>query len=174
MAICTEKIRWPQQPCPFLNRMGEGMRERLKHLSEPVDLASKIVLFTERRFGTFFDSIKGLPPREKIAVIQAAFYVHNNDVLLAHAFAMEFKKTGRPEEAKKIFEVLPRVQTRIPPEKNGLIVGKKGTMIKWIQAKFKSRIDLENNGTVNIYSADLGMAHGAAEYIEWRIRNSRS
>jgi polyribonucleotide nucleotidyltransferase len=72
---------------------------------------------------------------------------------------------------KQISEYAPGViQTRIPVEKIGEVIGPSGKIIKAIIQEFGVEIDIEDDGRVYIYGKDSVAAQAAMEVIEKKIK----
>ncbi|MFH0898696.1 MAG: polyribonucleotide nucleotidyltransferase [bacterium] len=81
----------------------------------------------------------------------------------------EMKKT-LPAPRKEISELAPRIYSmKVPSDKIGLIIGPSGKNIKEIVAKTNAQIDIEDDGTINIYSQDEKSAQAAEAWIKTLI-----
>ncbi|MEM9167158.1 MAG: polyribonucleotide nucleotidyltransferase [Planctomycetota bacterium] len=90
----------------------------------------------------------------------------------------EQAKTGRieliehmesviPSPREKISDFAPRIETlQIDPEKIGKLIGPGGKMIRGLQDKHGVQIDVEDDGTVHVSSADGPSLEGALAEIE--------
>lgn len=92
--------------------------------------------------------------------------------------ALEQARTARLHILKKMSETLaapraeisslaPRISSfKVPQDKIGAIIGPSGKVIKEIIAKTKTQIDIEDDGTVKIFSKDEAAAKEAGNWIK--------
>lgn len=78
----------------------------------------------------------------------------------------EMKKV-MSEPRKNISELAPRVsQIKVPVDKIGMIIGPSGKNIKEIIAQTETQIDIEDDGTVKIYSKNSASTEKAVNWIK--------
>ena len=93
------------------------------------------------------------------------------DTALAQAKEGRLHILGKMEEAIKtpnedISEHAPRIETlKVNPEKIGAIIGPGGKVIKGISAETGCQINVEDDGTVRVYSSDKAKMQEALEII---------
>jgi len=163
-----ERISLFQRPCRLLQTIGEKMR-----LDLGPEHAAKLDHIARKRFGDFFDSIRKMPSGEKIRIIEAAYYLYNNDLKLAHSLGLELKKAGRTDESEQVLSSLPSARVFIPPGKMGIVIGHKGATIRKLSSIHNVRIDAERQGAVTFYSWDEYDLMSAANHVEWFFRGLR-
>ncbi len=81
-----------------------------------------------------------------------------------HILAEMAKALGMPRPEMR--ETVPRITVvHIPPDKIGMVIGPGGKTIREITERTGTRIDIEDDGTVRIASADQESARRAADWI---------
>jgi len=71
------------------------------------------------------------------------------------------------EPAKELAPTAPRIESfKIPTDKIAMLIGPGGKMIKKIIADFDVQVDIDDDGTVNIYSNDGEKMANAREFID--------
>ena len=86
---------------------------------------------------------------------------HNRDLILQHM------STTLPAARSEMSQYAPRIESlKIPVDKIGLLIGPGGKTIKGIVAETGAEINIEDDGTVNIYSSNGESLRRAKEIIQ--------
>lgn len=86
---------------------------------------------------------------------------HNRDLILQHM------ATTLPAARSEMSQYAPRIESlKIPVDKIGLLIGPGGKTIKGIVAETGAEINIEDDGTVNIYSSNGESLRRAKEIIQ--------
>jgi tetratricopeptide (TPR) repeat protein len=90
--------------CPALNRFGQMMKE-----AAPLQLRRALDLLKRRRFKSFFQSVRALKNRKsKIKVLEIAFSLYSDDLILANALAAQLIRAERVDEAYRLLNLTPK------------------------------------------------------------------
>lgn len=90
---------------------------------------------------------------------------HNRDLILQHM------AETLPAPRGEMSPYAPRIETvKIPVDKIGLLIGPGGKTIKGIVAETGAEINIEDDGSVNIYSSNAESLHRAKEIIQGMTR----
>ncbi len=104
--------------------------------------------------------------KSKVALPRTLLAKALNQAKVARLHILDEMKKVMTQPRNSISELAPRVsQIKVPVDKIGMIIGPGGKNIKEIIAQTETQIDIEDDGTVRIYSKDAASTEKAVNWI---------